>query len=65
MVDYNVGDEVEMLVNGNPVDRGIVREIIHDRETGATIAKIDWQKAGRLRQWIGELRKRSAAQPKD
>jgi hypothetical protein len=64
MEHYSVGDLVEMLVNGWPVDSGTVREIVEDRETGATIVVIDWQKAGRLRQLVGELRKRKPAAPK-
>ena len=64
MEHYSVGDRVEMLVNGRPVDAGTVREIIEDRETGATVVVIDWQKAGRLRQLLGELRKRGSATPK-
>jgi hypothetical protein len=58
MERYSVGDRVEMLVNGRPVDAGTVREIVEDRETGGTVVVIDWQKAGRLRQLLGELRKR-------
>lgn len=64
MEHYSVGDLVEMLVNGWPVDCGTVREIVEDRETGATIVVIDWQKAGRLRQLLGELRKRKPGAPR-
>lgn len=64
MEHYSVGDRVEMLVNGRPVDAGTVREIVEDRETGATVVVIDWQKAGRLRQLLGELRKRGSATPR-
>jgi hypothetical protein len=63
MERYSVGDLVEMLVNGWPVDSGTVREVLEDRETGSTIIVIDWQKAGRLRQLLGELRKRRFAPP--
>jgi hypothetical protein len=64
MEHYSVGDLVEMLVNGWPVDMGTIREIVEDRQTGATIVVIDWQRAGRLRQLLGELRKRTSAAPK-
>ena len=64
MEHYGVGDLVEMVVNGWPVDWGTVREIVEDRETGATIVVIDWQRAGRLRQLLGELRKRKPAAPR-
>jgi hypothetical protein len=64
MERFSVGDLVEMLVNGWPVDTGTVREIVEDRETGATIVVIDWQRAGRLRQLLGELRRRKPATPK-
>lgn len=64
MERFSVGDLVEMLVNGWPVDTGTVREIVEDRETGATTVVIDWQRAGRLRQLLGELRKRKPAAPK-
>jgi len=50
MERYSVGDVVEMLVNGWPVDSGTVREIVEDRQTAATIVVIDWERAGRLRQ---------------
>jgi len=63
MEHYSVGDLVEMLVNGWPVDTGTIREIVEDRQTGATIVVIDWQRAGRLRQLLGELRKRRSAAP--
>jgi hypothetical protein len=64
MERYSVGDRVDMLVNGRPVDTGTVREIVEDRETGATVVVIDWQTAGRLRQMLGELRKRGSATPR-
>lgn len=64
MEHYSVGDVVEMLVNGWPVDAGTIREIVEDRQTGATIVVIDWERAGRLRQMLGELRKRRSAAPK-
>jgi hypothetical protein len=64
MEHYSVGDLVEMLVNGWPVDTGTIREIVEDRQTGATIVVIDWQRAGRLRQLLGELRKRRSATPR-
>jgi hypothetical protein len=60
MAKFSVGDAVEMLVSGKPVDRGVVREITEDRETGITIAVIDWQKAGRIRQMVGDLRKQAS-----
>lgn len=63
MEHYSVGDLVEMVVDGWPVDSGTVREIVEDRETGATVMVIDWQKAGRLRQLLGELRKRRSTAP--
>ena len=61
MERYSVGDVVEMLVNGWPGDSGTVREIVEDRQTAATIVVIDWERAGRLRQLLGELRKRRSA----
>ena len=65
MAKYAVGDEVEILVNGWPVDRGVVREVVDELETGITIVVVDWQRAGRLRQIAGELRKRSTAKQTD
>ena len=65
MAKYAVGDEVEILVNGWPVDRGVVREVVDDLETGITIVVVDWQRVGRLRQIAGELRKRSTAKQTD
>lgn len=65
MERYSVGDRVEMLVNGWPVDSGTVREVVEDRESGATIVVVDWQKSGRLRQLVGELRKRTSAAPRN
>jgi hypothetical protein len=64
MYDYNVGDEVEMLVNGKVVDRGVVREVIKNAQVGATIAKIEWKAGGLHSQWIGELRKKGTGSVK-
>ena len=63
MNDFHAGDAVEILVNDSVIDRGIIRSVVQNLETGSVIVTIDWEKAGRLTQLVGELRKRVVQRP--